>query len=821
MSETAHDKMQEAGLDKTISMENEFQGDDYVDRKAQAELLPEQPNTLAHYKNLTTIGLGGIGMVMSGLDPKFGREVAIKVLRPKNRNRRRYLSRFIREARTTAQIEHPNIVPVHDFGIFDDAGIYFTMKKVDGQNLRSIIYSLHEGDQKCTRKYTTQLLLEILIAACNAVAFAHSRGVIHRDLKPSNIMIGDFGEVQVMDWGLVKTLDSETDNENPAAEAESSLSDGSGDTADGAITGTPAFMAPEQAAGNISEIDGRTDIYSLGCIMYSILTLEESPVEGISSADILAKVHCGQIRPPRKRAPKRKIPKELEAICMKAMAYSKEHRYRTVGELIQDIRNYMAHFPVAAYPVPFYARIFKLFRRHPLIPTVALVAAVTMFGLWGLGRVETSARSLSYLRAADAYISHGDLALLRARNTYQNLARHRQGESIGRSGEYLEMDLARQIVEFNNYYDLATDLLKRAEESVSRSQTEPFLTQIFLKRLRFSIETRNFNETQKLLNDMRSQRRGAFYSALAADHKLDEQIRMVRQDMGWLSIYAAPDIRVSYYPLPPRGFRMPEADKFTLLPPLPFTDFKLASGPYLLKVEAPGAEAFYDQCMVEICYYGQFALAEPPKVPAGMVYVPAGAAAFFNDLNSVGRQNLVWRSIPGFLISRDPVTFDEYRRFWLELASDKLRADYMPRLIRKREFLNVFDREGNLDQCCGADEPVSGITPDAARAYCEWLGRKRGLKLSLPTLAQFRRASIGVQNYEWESGIFYPASNGGKVPAPVSVFGMRSPADAHEIVLDDGLPRIVNALTYPVMQSLDANETSFNNLGFRYVSHLE
>jgi serine/threonine protein kinase len=819
MAEAAHGKMQEAGLDKTISMGGDFYGDDFVDSKEQNDFLPPQPNTLGHYKNLTTIGLGGIGMVMSGVDPKLGREVAIKVLRPKNRNSRHYLARFIREARATAQIEHPNIVPVHDFGIFEDAGIYFTMKKVEGKNLRSIIQFLREGNAEYCRKYTTQLLLEILIASCNAVAFAHSRGLVHRDLKPSNIMIGDFGEVQVMDWGLVKNLTVETEDEPAMLDHEMPLSGDSGETSDGSITGTPAYMAPEQAAGNISEIDERTDIYSLGCIMYSMLTLEESAVEGESPSDILAKARCGQIRPPCKRSPRLKIPKELEAICMKAMAYNKEHRYRTVNELIQDLRNYMAHFPVAAYPIPFYSRVFKLFRRHPLVPLVALVATITMFGIWGLGRVETSARSMSYLRAADTYISNGDLALLRARNTYQNMARFRRGESVNRPGEHLKTDLARQVVEFNNYYDLATDLLKRAEESTPRSHTEPFLAQIFLKRLRFSIETRNFNETDRLLSDMRSQRRGALYSALAADLKLDEQVRMVRRDMGWLSVYAAPDIRVSYYPLPPRGFLMPKADAFTPLPPPPFADFKLASGPYLLKVEAPGAETFYDSCLVKICDYTRLSLSLPPAVPEGMVYVPGGSAAFFNDAGELNGQNLVWREVPGFFISREAVTFGEYRQFWLALDSDDLRVDYMPKLIRKREFLNVFDRDGNILQDCGGDEPVSGVTLDAARAYCEWLGRKRGLKLSLPTLEEYRRASIGGQNYEWKTGIFFPAVNGGN--GMESAFGMRSLADAHEFVFDGTLPRIVNALTYPVMQALGAEEAGFNKVGFRYVSHLE
>ncbi len=808
--------------EKTVSLNNTPHENDYISDEELNGLMTEQSNSLADYGELTTIGMGGMGTIMSGLDPKLGREVAIKVLRPQNRNRRHFLARFIREARTTAQIEHPNIVPVHDFGIFNDAGIYFTMKKVVGENLRTIIFRTQTGDPEYTRKYTTQLFLEILIATCNALAFAHSRGLVHRDLKPSNIMIGDFGEVQVMDWGLVKYLNGKDNDE--IIPQELGTADNPMSTSDGIITGTPAFMSPEQAAGIISDVDERSDIYSLGCIMYSMLTLEESPVTGGNSADILAKVRCGQILPPRKRAPKHHIPKELEAICLKAMAYNKDKRYQSVNDLIQDIRNYMANYPVVAYPIPFYSRVFKFFRRHPLVPSVLLVATVTMFGLWGLEQIDASARSVSYLRLADSHMLNGDLAMLRARNIYHNIERYRHEQPINQSGDYLEMDLARQVIEFNNYYDQAADLLKRAEGASAREEIEPFLANIFIKRLRFSIETRNFNETRKLLGEMRSQRRGIFYSALAADENLDNQVRMVRQNTGLLSIYASPDMKVSFAPLPLRGYKPVQPEDFQVLPEPPFNNHKLSAGAYLLRVESPDSPVFHYPVYIGICDQEQVLLSAPRKIPEQMVYVPAGTAAFRSDSDQSGSPVRIWRETPGFFISREAVTFDEYHRFWQQLASPELRDKYMPKWIKKRQFFNIFTENDDYLEGFSAVDPVSGITPEAAMAYCEWLGERRERKFTLPSLIQLRRASTGIQNYEWESGIFMPrngAANGNGDTSDTSVFGMRTNPEAHEFIMDNNAVRIVNTLTRPVMQTVDSDETSFNLVGFRLVSPLD
>ena len=163
-----------------------------------------EDKSINRFSHIKTIGLGGVGAVLSAYEPELNREVAIKILRPAFRNKPDSLKRFVREARATAHIEHPNIVPVHQLGVFSDNGVYFSMKKVEGRNLRSVIRKLSEGDKEFLKKYTLRQLLQIFVSIGNGVAYAHSKGVIHRDLKPANIMLGDYGEVMVMDWGLVK-----------------------------------------------------------------------------------------------------------------------------------------------------------------------------------------------------------------------------------------------------------------------------------------------------------------------------------------------------------------------------------------------------------------------------------------------------------------------------------------------------------------------------------------------------------------------------------------------------------------------------------------
>ena len=240
-------------------------------------------NTIAQLANMTTIGVGGIGTVFSAHEPVLNRELAIKVLRPAYRDQLHFVSDFIREARITAQIDHPNVIPVHRLGVFDDAGAYFTMKRVEGVTLSQILREMREGSVERRRRYSRSRLLEIFISVCNGVAFAHSKGIIHRDLKPANIMVGDYGEVFIVDWGLALYRE-ENDNSRARRKIElgelpdSTVQPAETDGDRNKLSGTPAYMAPEQLTGREETLDEQTDVYALGAILYSILTWARSSI---------------------------------------------------------------------------------------------------------------------------------------------------------------------------------------------------------------------------------------------------------------------------------------------------------------------------------------------------------------------------------------------------------------------------------------------------------------------------------------------------------------------------------------------------------------
>ena len=290
------------------------------------------------------LGRGGMGAVFSTVDQDVRRKVAMKVMLPSTATSPAHIKRFLEEAQITGQLEHPNIVPVHEVGINAEANIYFTMKMVRGENLDDVLDKIAQAKTEYQQKYSTGVLLQIFMKVCDAIGYAHAKGVLHRDLKPENLMIGGFGEVLVMDWGLAKVLGREDINTaGDAAAGQASAYH----TMEGQVMGTPAYMSPEQALGKISELDERSDIFSLGGILYKILT-GHAPYRGKNAREALEKARKRQLQAPDLRAPERKIPPELVAICMKAMAREQDERYASAEELKDDIQRYLDGRSVSA-----------------------------------------------------------------------------------------------------------------------------------------------------------------------------------------------------------------------------------------------------------------------------------------------------------------------------------------------------------------------------------------------------------------------------------------------------------------------------------------
>jgi eukaryotic-like serine/threonine-protein kinase len=291
----------------------------------------------ARYEVRASLGEGGMGEVRVCRDARIGREVAIKVIRKGVGSRSDIHKRFLREARVQGQLEHPAIVPVYDLGRDPTGTSYFTMKRVRGQTLETLLERLRGGDEAAAGELTVRKLLTAFVSVCQAVHFAHARGVLHRDLKPANIMLGDYGEVYVLDWGLARLYSTP---EDPAAPHVEVVAEAIGKTAHGQVMGTPGYMAPEQIRGAVDELDERSDVYALGTILFEILTRMPLHV-GDTAERILVETLRGVDARPSLRAPELEVAPELEAICVRATALVKEARFPSARALSDAVEGFL------------------------------------------------------------------------------------------------------------------------------------------------------------------------------------------------------------------------------------------------------------------------------------------------------------------------------------------------------------------------------------------------------------------------------------------------------------------------------------------------
>jgi len=291
-------------------------------------------DTEARYTTRRVLGAGGMGEVRLTTDAWIGRDVAMKVVKAGRGSTAETRGRFLREARVQGQLEHPSIVPVYDIGKSPDGEAFFTMKRIGGHTFEQIVDGLREKNAAIVASYTRRKVLGAMSQVCLTIAYAHSRGVVHRDLKPSNVMLGDFGEVYVLDWGVAKIAG--------AAEAKSDVISGEEDdsvqTHEGALVGTPGYMSPEQARGEIEAIGPASDVYALGAMLFELLALEPLHT-GRTVPSILASTQL-KTQAPSERAPNAEIAPELDAICTRATAFEPAERFpsaRAMHEAIEAV----------------------------------------------------------------------------------------------------------------------------------------------------------------------------------------------------------------------------------------------------------------------------------------------------------------------------------------------------------------------------------------------------------------------------------------------------------------------------------------------------
>jgi eukaryotic-like serine/threonine-protein kinase len=350
-------------------------------------------NSEERFRLLRPHARGGLGAVFVALDTELNREVALKQILDHHADDPSSRQRFLIEAEITGGLEHPGIVPVYSLGSYESGRPYYAMRLIKGDTLRDEVARFHADaslrEDSGRRSLELRKLLGWYTDVCNAVGYAHSRGVLHRDIKPSNVIVGRYGETLVVDWGLAKaTGQSDADPASGERTLLPSSASGGAETLPGSAMGTPAFMSPEQARGDIAALGPRSDVYSLGATLFCLLT-GKVPFEG-DVGELLRRVQACDFPPPRRLDPS--IDRALEAICLKAMATDPSARYPSCRALADDVERWAADEPVTAWREPFARRVRRWARRNRTPVTAAAVTLIAaVLGLAAVLAVQTKA----------------------------------------------------------------------------------------------------------------------------------------------------------------------------------------------------------------------------------------------------------------------------------------------------------------------------------------------------------------------------------------------------------------------------------------------
>jgi WD40 repeat protein/serine/threonine protein kinase len=439
---------------------------------------PAAPDLGGRFRILRHHAAGGLGQVSVALDQELNREVALKEIKEEHSHDPEARARFLLEAEITGALEHPGIVPVYSLGSYADGRPFYAMRFIQGDSLKDGIQQFHSsptveeasgpgGPPPDFQSLAFRKLLGRFVDVCNAIAYAHSRGVLHRDLKPGNIMLGKYGETLVVDWGLAKAAGAwrEARGERDEPTLRPGSVSGSSETLPGAALGTPAYMSPEQAAGRVDELGPASDVYSLGATLYHLLT-GTVPFKGKEPLEILKKVKAGDLSGPRQVQPA--LAAALEAVCRKAMALKPADRYASPRELADDVERWLADEPVCAWPEPWAVKARRWTNRHRVLVTsaaaclaVASLALVTGILFVAQANADLDAESNKTKMAnAELKIAYGKLAgsekEARAAAAGEARARDRAEDLLATS----TMMLAKTRFE-GNQAALANDLLEQ------------------------------------------------------------------------------------------------------------------------------------------------------------------------------------------------------------------------------------------------------------------------------------------------------------------------------------------------------------------------
>lgn len=688
----------------------------------------------AEFELIEEIAKGGMGRILRVRDRALGRDIALKILLTDDVDdvvRRR----FIQEAKITGQLEHPNIVAVHNIGV-DENKQFFTMKLVQGESLGDILHQMRKGILRVRQRYSQMRLLNIFVQICMAIHYAHTKGVIHRDLKPHNIMIGEFGETLVMDWGLAKFI-GDDDELQPAADViyiddeESIFS-----TQSGMIFGTPAYMSPEQASGKLDQIDKFSDIYSLGAILYEMLAFYP-PFKAKFTKENLERIINQPVTPPSKRAQANRIPVALEQICLKALSKEKSGRFASARELADEIEAFLQGTQERERRTREAAR--KTQHGERLLTRYNELREHIRFLDQRLGEARRTTSPSAPVKDKRKQWSLEDLRQRMIRYSAQtfSLAEQRYAQALGEEPDYAPARRSLAHMYWTRYRDAidAHDMVKAITYAnlVFRMDDDFFAEKMF-DRCQLSVTAKPPNG------------RISIYMMIETDRQLRPQ-----------NIVASGQS--------------------------PLENVSLPRGNYLVRVEQRGYTSVNfpivlneaEDLLLPVTLYTK------RDVGHGFCHIPGGYTHIGGDplFPERARQRVF---IGDYFIAQYPVTFEEYLAFVVDLASDdgEAVAPHLPRTATGELLIAPSKDRGFMlrNDLLGEDArrvPVFGVSWRSAVAYCGWRSAREEVTYRLPTSAEWEKAARGVDGriFPW-GNTFDPtfcdmrfSRSGRNAPAPV------------------------------------------------------
>jgi serine/threonine-protein kinase len=679
--------------------------------------LGQLTRTGLRYELLEELGRGAMGTVRLARDVDLRREVALKTLLPDEAHRPGPRSRLLREARLAGGLEHPNIVPVHELGAFDDGQPFFTMRRLQGRSLADVLAAQRMGDATALEEYGRVRQLTVFIQVCLSLEFAHSHGVVHRDVKPGNIMLGDFGEVLLLDWGIAKR----TDSKDP------------GESTDGlTLTGTPGYMAPEQILMDASVSPQLADVYALGAILYEMLTLRR-PIEDPDAEDLMVRCCTEDPVPPSRRAPERGIPPELDDLCMKALAREPQKRTASARALAREAEHFLEG-------VRERERLF-VEAEEKVLEGQSLTA-----------RYEALRQELAFT--------------LKEARDIRSEVRPWHGVDTKRPMWELE-DRARSLrEEVVDAFGEATKAFAGALDRVP-DHREARLGLAHLWWSRFVDDEASGSDiaarhSRRMVEDYDD---GGFAERLRGDGRLT-----------LLTDPAQVEVRLCTYVEKDR-VRVPAHER--VLGKTPLRGVPVPMGSHLLVLEHAGFPPVrYPINIARLQHHeGYVRLYAQAEIGDGMVYVPGGPFLARGGSTEYGdEEDLRELILPDFAIAKYPVTFRQYLEF-IDALQESDPEQALARCPRTALEGRLAERdsegrwrpiyellmEGRIREIYSDPEsvwelPVVAVSWDDAGAWCEWATRRDEREIRLPSENEWEKAARGVDGRKFPWGDAYDAT---------------------------------------------------------------